>query len=49
MLTVQPLSERRVRIETVGLDTQRYAAQILGPTELAQVQIGEEAAELELR
>ena len=27
VLTVQPLSEGRVRIETVGLDTRRYAAQ----------------------
>lgn len=40
LLTVQSLSEGRVKVETVGLHSQRYAAQILGPEDLAQVEIG---------
>ena len=44
VLAIQRLSEGWVKIETVGLHSQRYAAQILGPAELAQVQIGEGAA-----
>jgi hypothetical protein len=43
VLMAQPLGEGRVRIEAVGLHSQRYIAQILGPTELALVQAGKEA------
>jgi len=40
LLTVRLLSEGRVKVETVGLHSQRYAAQILGPEDLAQVEVG---------
>jgi len=41
VLTVQPLGEGRVRIETVGLHSQRYFAQILGTADLAQIRVEE--------
>ncbi len=44
VLMAQPLGEGLVRIEAVGLHSQRYVAQILGPAELALVQVGKEAA-----
>lgn len=40
VLSVHPLGEGRVRIERVGLHSQQYKAEILGPAELAQVQFG---------
>jgi len=40
VLTARELGDGRVRVEVVGVHTRRYADQILGPEELAQVQVG---------